>query len=386
MLEHWSLDPDVTYLNHGTVGAPPCRVLAAQQRLRDEMVRQPSRFLLRELSSITVGAAPLPKPRLRAAADEVAAFLGARGDDLVFVDNATTGVNAVLRSFDLNPGDEILLLDGCYGAVLNTARFVARERGATARTMPLPYPLPKYEDVPHLIAGALSPTTRIVVVDHIMSERALLLPVAEIAAACRARGAAVFVDGAHAPGAIPLDIPSLGVDWYTGNLHKWAQAPHTSAILWAAPERQSALHPVVISWGLDRGFTAEFDQVGTRDPTAHLAAPEGIAFMRDLGLHDMRRYNHALALDTAALLTSRLGTPFDEDPRWVGTMVTVPLPERAGRTKEDAGRLRDALLFEDHIEVQLHAWRDRLWVRVSAQVYNDISDIERLASALTARF
>jgi isopenicillin-N epimerase len=385
MLGHWHLDPDVTYLNHGTVGAPPRRVLDAQQRLRDEMERQPSRFLLRELSSIVVGGGPLPIPRLRAAAAEVAAFVGARGDNLVFVDNATTGVNAVLRSFDLRPGDEILLLDGCYGAVLNTARYVARERGGTARTVPLPNPLPAYEEVAGLIAGAMSPSTRIVVVDHIMSERALCLPVAEIAAACRARGAAVLVDGAHAPGAIPLDIPSLGADWYTGNLHKWAQAPHTSAILWAAADRQAGLHPVVISWGLDQGFTAEFDMVGTRDPTAHLVAPEGIAFMRDLGFETMWRYNHGLAWEAAALLTARLGTAIDGDERWVGTMVTVPLPERAGRTREDAGRLRDALLFEDRIEVQLHAWHDRLWVRVSAQVYNDIHDVERLAAALVAR-
>lgn len=385
MLEHWCLDPDVTYLNHGTVGAPPRRVLAAQQQLRDEMERQPSRFLLRELSSIAVGGGPLPKPRLRAAADRVATFLGARGDDLVFVDNATTGVNAVLRSADLRPDDEILLLEGCYGAVLNTARYVARERGGHVRTVPIPDPLPEYDAVADVIASAIGPSTRIVVVDHVMSERALLLPVAEIAAACRARGAAVLVDGAHAPGAMPLDIPSLGAEWYTGNLHKWAQAPHTSGILWAAPDRQAALHPVVISWGLDQGFTAEFDLVGTRDPTAHLAAPEGIAFMTDLGFEAMCRYNHALACESAALLSSRLGTAFRPDERWIGTMVTVPLPERAGRTKEDAGRLRDALLVEDRIEVQLHASRDRLWVRVSAQVYNDIQDVERLATALAAR-
>jgi isopenicillin-N epimerase len=309
MLEHWSLDPDVTYLNHGTVGAPPCRVLAAQQRLRDEMVRQPSRFLLRELSSITVGAAPLPKPRLRAAADEVAAFLGARGDDLVFVDNATTGVNAVLRSFDLNgrgrdsPARRLLRRRAEHGAL----RGARARRDGTDGAPALSAAGVRRRAAPHRRRDSPPPRASSSWTTSCRSARCCL-PVAEIAAACRARGAAVFVDGAHAPGAIPLDIPSLGVDWYTGNLHKWAQAPHTSAILWAAPERQSALHPVVISWGLDRGFTAEFDQVGTRDPTAHLAAPEGIAFMRDLGLHDMRRYNHALALDTAALLTSRLGT------------------------------------------------------------------------------
>lgn len=385
MLEHWSLDPEVTYLNHGTVGAPPRRVLAAQQRIRDEMERQPSRFLLRELSAIVVGSGPLPKPRLRAAADAIAAFVGARGDDLVFVDNATSGVNAVLRSFDFRAGDEILLLEGCYGAVLNTARYVARGFGGTARTVALPRPLPQRDAVAGIIADAVGPTTRIVVVDHIMSDSALLLPVAEIAAACRARGAAVLVDGAHAPGAIPLDIPALGVDWYTGNLHKWAQAPHTSGILWASSERQPAVHPVVISWGLDQGFTTEFDLVGTRDPTAHLAAPEGIAFMRDLGLERMQRYNHQLAWEAANLLTSRLDTRLDGDERWVGTMVSVPLPERAGSTPEEAARLRDVLLLEDHIELHVHAARGCLHVRMCAQVYNDMADIERLASVLRAR-
>jgi isopenicillin-N epimerase len=385
MLEHWCLDPDIVYLNHGTVGAPPRRVLEAQQRIRDEMERQPSRFLLRELSRIVVGGGPLPKPRMRGAADTVAEFLGARGDDLVFVDNATSGVNAVLRSLDLRAGDEILLLEGCYGAVLNTARYVARERDGAVRTVVLPDPLPNRDAVAGWIAEAIGPKTRVLVVDHIMSESALLLPVAEIAAASRARGAAVLVDGAHAPGAIALDIPALGVDWYTGNLHKWAHSPHTSGILWASPECQAGLHPVVISWGLDQGFTTEFDLVGTRDPSAHLAAPEGIAFMRDLGVEEMRVYNHALAWESAQLLSSCLGTPIGKDEQWVGTMVTIPLPDRAGSTVEDAGRLRDALLFEDQIEVQLHASRGRLWVRVSAQVYNDIRHVERLAEALRAR-
>lgn len=385
MLEHWVLDPEVVYLNHGTVGAPPRRVLEAQQRIRDEMERQPSRFLLRELSAIGVGSSPPPKPRMRAAADSVAEFLGARGDDLVFVDNATTGVNAVLRSLDLRAGDEILLLEGCYGAVLNTARYVARERGGSVRTVTLPDPLPDPGEIPDVIAAAVGPKTRVAVVDHIMSESALLLPLAEIARTCQARGVAVLADGAHAPGAIALDIPSLGVDWYVGNLHKWAHAPHTSGILWAAPERQPGLHPVVISWGLDEGFTTEFDLVGTRDPSAHLAAPEGIAFIRDLGVEETRAYTHALAWESARLLSARLGTPIGKDERWVGAMVTVPLPERAGGTREDAGRLRDALLFEDGIEVQLHAARDRLWVRVCAQVYNEIRDVERLADALAAR-
>jgi isopenicillin-N epimerase len=196
---------------------------------------------------------------------------------------------------------------------------------------------------------------------------------------------AVLVDGAHAPGAIPLDVAGLGVDWYAANLHKWAWSPRSCSILWAAPERQAGLHAPVVSWGLDQGFTAEFDWPGTRDPSPALAAPEGIAFMRELGVDAVQGWDHALAWQAGRLLTERWGTRLVQEEAQIGTMITVPLPARAGTTREDAARLRDALLFEDRIEVQLHEFRGGLWVRVSAQVYNEIADVERLAEAVAAR-
>lgn len=385
MLAHWALDPACLYLNHGTVGVTPRRVLAAQQVIRDEIERQPSRFMLRELTEIDMGARNPGPPRMRAAAEVVGAFVGARGDDLAFVDNATTGMNAVLRSLTLRPGDEILLTDLGYGAVTNIARFVARERGATVKTVEIPYPLHDPGEASSAIAAAIGPRTRVAVVDHITSESALLLPLAEIAARCRARGVPVLVDGAHAPGAIALDIPALGVDWYVANLHKWAWAPRSSGILWAPLGRQAGLHPPVISWGLDQGFTAEFDFVGTRDPSAHLAAPAAIAFLRELGFDDVRAYNHGLAWSAARLLAGRWGTSLSMPESMVATMATVPLPERLGAASEDAARLRDALLFEDRIEVPVAAARGRLWLRISAQIYNELSDYERLAEAVARR-
>jgi len=385
MLAHWALDPTIAYLNHGTVGATPRRVLAAQQAVRDEIERQPSRFLLRELTAIDMGARHPGPPRMRAAADVVGAFVGARGDDLAFVDNATTGVNAVMRSLVLRPGDEILITSYVYGAVANIARFVARERGAVVKTVEIPFPLHDPGEVVSAIAAAVGPRTRVVVADHITSETALLLPLAEIAARCRARGVPVLADGAHAPGAIALDIPALGVDWYVANLHKWAWVPRSSGILWAPLGRQAGLHPAVISWGLDQGFTAEFDLVGTRDPSAHLAAPAAIAFLRELGFEAVCAHNHALAVSAARLLAARWGTALASPESMIATMATVPLPARFGTTREEAARLRDALLFEDRIEVQLHAAHGRLWVRVSAQVYNELSDYERLAEAVARR-
>jgi len=385
MLEHWLLDPAVTYLNHGTVGATPRRVLAAQQALRDEIERRPSQFLLRELTSVRVGGPRAEPPRMRAAAAEVAAFFGARGDDLVFVENITTGANAVLQSLPLAPGDEILVADLAYGGVVNAARYAARRAGAVVKTVEMPHPVRDPGEVADAFAAALTARTRLALVDHITAESALLLPLAEIARRCRARGVPVLADGAHAPGAIALDIPALGVDWYTGNLHKWAWTPRSAGILWVAPERQADLHPTVISWGLDQGMTAEFDLLGTRDPTTYLAAPAALAFLRELGLDAVRAYNHDLAWSGARRLAARWDTPFETPESMIGTMATVPLPESMGSTREDAAALRDQLLFEDAIEVQVHAWRGRLHVRISAQIYNDAADIERLAEAVARR-
>ncbi len=384
MLAEWLLDPDVTYLNHGTVGAPPARVLKTQQALRDEVERAPSRFMLRELS----GEHPAPwrrESRLREAAAPVAAFLGARRDDLVFVPSVTTGTNAVLRSVALEPGDEVVISDLAYGAVTLAANVVARERQATLRTIETPHPVRSREAMVEAFAAALTPRTKLVIVDHITAQTALVMPVAEIALRCRPLGIPVLVDGAHAPGALAVNIPALGVDYYSANLHKWAHAPRACGILWAAPDRQPHLHHPVVSWGSDKGFLREFEWQATGDPTTYLSAPDGIALLQEWGFEAVLGYMHGLAWHAADLLSTRWQTTFDTPREMVGAMVTVPLPERAGATDDEAKRLRLSLLVDDRIEVQLHAWRGRLWTRVSAQVYNDRSDIERLADAVLGK-
>ncbi len=382
MRPEWPLEPRVTYLNHGTVGVTPNRILAAQQAIHDEIERRPSDYLLRELTSIVVGRPRPDKPRMRQAADVVAEFLGARGDDLVFVDNATTGANAVLRSFPLEPGEEILVTDLGYGGVTQAAAFAARERRGVLRTAVTPYPVRSSAELVDAVVSAIGPKTRLAVIDHITSQSALILPVAEIARQCHARGVAVLADGAHAPGAISFDIPSLGVDWYVANLHKWMWTPRSSGILWAPAERQQDLHPAVISWGLDQGFTAEFDLPGTRDPSAHLAAPAAIAMMRELGVADVQRYNHALVWAGARRLAERWNVQLETPESLVGTMATVVLPESVGRTVDESLDVRDRLLFEHGIEVQLHSFRDRLHARISAQIYNTMEDIDQLAESV----
>jgi len=381
----WALDPAITYLNHGTVGAPPRRVLEAQQRLRDEIERQPAKFLLRDLSAIRVGQPSATPGLLRQAADAVGAFLGVAGNDLVFVDNVTAAVNAVVGSLEFRPGDEIVISKLAYGGVARAVAFAARQAGAEVTTIDVPFPPDSEAPLIDAFDRALSPRTRLVIVDHITAESALVMPVAAIAAHAKAHGAMVLVDGAHAPGAIPVDITALGVDFYAATLHKWAWAPRSCGILWAAPPHQSVLHPPVVSWGLDTGFTREFDWVGTRDPTAHLTAPQALAFMAEFGVERVQAYNHGLAWQAGQLLTANWGTSVATPESLIGTMVTVPLPDRFGSTTADAARLRDALLFDDHIEVQLHASKGRLWTRVSAQIYNDIDDMQRLADAVLRR-
>ena len=384
MRSEWMLDPDCTYLNHGTVGAPPRKVLAVQQAIRDEIERNPARFLIRELAD--VGEIVMSaRPRMRQAAEAVASFLGARGEDLMFVDNATTGVSSVLRSMKFETGDEIVITDHVYGAVGKAARFIAGRSGARVRPVDLPGPPYEAAGIVDAIERALTPRTRLLIVDHVTSGTALIFPVREIVARAKQRGIAVLVDGAHAPGALDLDLPSLGVDWYTGNLHKWAMAPRSSAILWVAPHRHAETHPAVLSWGLEHGLAAEFDLTGTRDPSVWLAAPAGIEFMRELGVDAMRAYNHAFTWNGARMLCDRWGTQLPAGESLIGCMLTLPLPERMGTTAEDATRLKDALLYEDNIEAQIHARGGSIWLRLSAQVYNDAQDLDRLIAGIEKR-
>ena len=383
------LEPGGTYLNHGTVGVTPTAVMQARAAILAEIERHPSRFMLRELAHLRFGAATEPErlPRLRAAAARVGAFLGGSGERLAFVDNATAGCNAVLRSIDWQVGDEILVSDHGYGGVTRAATFLARERGAVVRTLAWPFPALGEQAFVDAVAAAIGPRTRLAVLDHVTSETALVLPIAAMAAACRARGVPVLVDGAHAPGAIALDIESLGVDWYAANLHKWAFAPRACGVLWAAPGRERGLHPAVISWGVDHDdWLQEFDWQGTRDPSPWLAAPAGIAFIKEtLGEAAMRAHNHRLACWAARYLGERWHREWRTPEAMTGCMATVPLPARAGgRDASEAQRLRDVMLAAHRIEVPVIARGGRLWARLSLQVYNDESDIERFAEAVEA--
>ena len=375
MWSEFLLEDGIVFLNHGSYGATPRVVLAAQDAWRARMERQPVHFMSRVLP----GA-------LREAAGVLAGFLGVSGDDLVFVENATAGVNAVMRGATLGPGDEVLTTDHAYPAIRNVLGLVCRESGATLVEAALPFPLSGDDQVVASVAAALSPRTRLAVFDHVTSETATVLPIAALAALCRSRGVPLLVDGAHAPGMLDLDIAAVGADWYVGNAHKWLFAPKGCGFLWAARLRQPGLHPPVVSHGLDQGFTAEFDWVGTRDPSAWLTVRDAIAFLKSLGPNGLgaaavRAHNNDLAAEAATLLSAAWGSEAGAPAAMRGAMATVRLP-LSGTTPEDAARLHDRLIDEHGIEVPVLALGGSLWVRISAQVYNEIEDYARLAQAV----
>jgi isopenicillin-N epimerase len=358
----WRLDPDFLTVNHGSFGATPLAVLVTQTDWRTRMEAQPSRFM----RTVLPGA-------LRAAADTLGAFLNANGADIAFLDNATAGCNAVLRSIRLRPGDEVLVLTHGYNAVRNTVRFVTDRADARMTEAAIPFP-PDDDAMVAGVAAALTGRTRLAVIDHITSASALLLPLERIVAACRAAGVPVLVDGAHAPGQIDLDVPAIGADFYTGNCHKWLCATKGVAFLWATPERQPDLHPTIISHGLGSGFLAEFDWTGTRDFSAFLTVPAAIDFHHRLGGASLRARNIALAAEASATIARRLNTEAITTNTAMG-LVRLPLPATA------SGTVRDRLMAAG-TDAPAHPIDGALWLRLSAFAYNDLSDYERLADIL----
>ena len=367
----WDLDPAFLTVNHGSFGAAPRTVVAAQRAWQDRMERQPSRFM----NTVYPGA-------IRSAAAVLGAFLNADPDHLVFVDNATTGCNAVVRSLPLRKGDRIAILSHAYGAVHNTIRFVAEQTGAHIVRAAVPFPDPTEDALVAAIEGVLTPETKLAVLDHITSGSAIVLPMQRIVAACHAAGVKVLVDGAHAPGQIDLDLQAIGADWYVGNCHKWLCAPKGCAFLYAKPPAQAGLHPGTISHGYGQGFLAEFDWTGTTDPSRFLAIDAAIAFHHELGGASLRARNKVLAAQGGALIAQRLNTNVGASGATAGAMATIRLPVD-DPSPEYALRIRRQLM-DAGTDAPVHALDGALWLRISAFAYNEPADYARLAELVLA--
>jgi isopenicillin-N epimerase len=369
----WTLYPTVDFLNHGSFGATPRPVLESQARWRAEIEQQPVHFFARRLPGLLEGV------RAR-----VARFLDADPEGLAFVPNATTGVATVLQGLDWAPGDELLLSDSAYFAVKQAARALSDRWGVLVRTATVPFPLGAPEEVTAAFAAAITPKTKLIVVDHIVSATALVQPAADVVALGHAHGIPVLVDGAHGPGQLDLSLRSIDADFYTGNLHKWVCTPKGAAILYVAPAWRGRLHPLPVSHAYGAGFAAEFDWTGTADPTAWLAVPDALDFFDALGWDAMRAANHALVQRGRAVIAEALGSelPHPDDARMYGSMATIRVPWADPATAAQLGALTAALFAAHRIEVPFTQYDDRAWVRISGQLYNHPAQYERLADIL----
>jgi isopenicillin-N epimerase len=369
------LRKDVTFLNHGSFGACPRPVFERYQAWQREVEAEPVDFLGRRVSGL------LAEARAR-----LAAFVGTEANNLVFVPNTTFGLNVVARSLGLQPGDEVLSTNHEYGAIERTWRFNGAKTGA--RYISQPIPLPVEEDrqavVDQLWEGVTA-RTRVIAISHISSPTAIIFPVAEICARARAAGIITVIDGAHAPGQVDLALDDWGPDFYVGNCHKWLSAPKGTAFLYANPDRQAILEPLVISWGWESmhpgpsRFIDYFEWVGTQDPSAYLSVPAAVEFQEQHNWPRVRAACHQLLNQARHRIGELTGLPpiTPDTAEWWSQMCSIPLPDAL------VDRLGGRLWEQWKIEVPITSWNGQRFVRVSIQAYNTEQDIERLVQALT---
>jgi isopenicillin-N epimerase len=385
--DRWLLDPEVIFLNHGSFGATPKAVLDEQTLIRQRIETEPLLFFDHHYLD-----------EVDRARTDLASFVGAQADDLAFVVNATTGVNTVLRSLRLEPGDELLVTDHEYNACRNAIEAVAAAGGAEVVVVPIPFPLTGEDEVVDLVLARLSQKTRILLIDHVTSQTGLVLPIERLVSKVQADGVDVLVDGAHAPGMVTLDLDSLGAAYYTGNCHKWLCAPKGAGFLHVRQDRREGVRPLVISHGANASatersrFHLEHDWTGTRDPSAWLSVPAALREMESMvegGWDEVRRRNRELVLEGRRVLCAALGIEMPCPESMIGSLASLPLPEGEGELINELFPF-DGLqvrLFQDYrIEVPVIAWPapPRRLIRISAQLYNDRPQYVALAGALQA--
>jgi isopenicillin-N epimerase len=367
--ELFLIDPDVVFLNHGSFGATPRVVFEEYQRWQAEVERQPVEFLGRRADTL-----------LDNARAKLATYLDADVDDLVFVTNATSGLNVIARSFPLETGDEILSTDHEYGALDLTWDYLCGKAGAHWVRHHIPLPVTSHEEIVESFWSAVTPRTKIIFLSHVSSPTALILPIKEICARAREAGILTVIDGAHAPGHIPVDLKEIGADIYSGNCHKWLCAPKGSGFLHVRPEHHEWVESLTISWGWrgESTFVSRNQWQGTRDIAAFLSVPAAIEFQQKHNWDAVRSRCHDLARETRRAIDDLTGLePISPDsPDWFAQMVACPLPI------EDVVATKERLYNEFKIEAPLVEWQDKKMIRVSYQGYNDHDDLEKLMTAL----
>ncbi len=383
----WPLHPGITFLNHGSFGSCPKPVRDAQDHYRACLESEPIDFLVRDL-----------EPLLDKARGALASFIGATPKNLVFVPNVTTGINAVLRSLRFSPGDELLVTNQEYNACRNVLNYVAELSGATVVVAEIPFPIADPAQAIEVLRSALTPRTRLALVDHVTSQTGVVLPIPEIIQLLRERGVLVLVDGSHAPGMIPLFLDAWAPDFYTANCHKWICAPKGAGFLVVNETLQSKVRPTVISHGANSSRTdrsrylIEFAWPGTHDPSAFLSVPHALEFMATLlpgGWPALMARNRALALAARAKLCDTLGVPPPAPESMIGSLAAVPIAEAHSECRPTSplyiDSLQETLRWRHNIEVPVIPWPafPKRLLRISAQVYNSLDQYDALCLALT---
>jgi isopenicillin-N epimerase len=376
--QYFLLNPDIIFLNHGSFGACPSPVFTAYQDWQRKLENQPVRFLGRELPHFD-----------RQARQALANYLQTDADNLVFITNATQGVNIITRSLDLGPGDEILTTNHEYGACDYTWEFCCKKTGATYTHQPISLPARTTEEITEQFWQAVTPHTKVIYLSHITSPTALRMPVEIICARARQMGIMTLVDGAHAPGQIPLDLDALGADWYVGNLHKWALSPKGAGFIYARPEVQHLVEPLIVSWGYHATpettsgsqYQDYLGWTGTKDPAASLSVPAALQFMQEHNWDKVRQDCHAILHQALQRICDLVQVeplyPLESD--LYHQMGIAPLPPHT-----DLAALKTRLYDEHCVEVPLIDWNGRKFVRVSVQGYNTPDDLEALSAGLRA--
>jgi isopenicillin-N epimerase len=375
----WLLDAEVTFLNHGSFGSCPQPVLDVQGDFRRRFERDPVRFVERMLEGL------LDEARI-----SVGAFLGADPADVVFVPNATTGVNTVLQSLPLGKADELIVTDHAYNACRNALDHYAERAGARVAVVRIPFPVRDPDEIVDAVLATVTPRTRLALFDHVTSPTALVFPIERLVRELDARGVETLIDGAHAPGMLPVDLRALGATYYAANFHKWCCAPKGAGMLYVQRDRQKTIRPLVISHGAnsprtDRSrFHLEFDWTGTHDLSAVLSIPYALRYLDGIvpgGFAALMPMNHALALEARRILADRLDVELPCPDDMVGSMAALALPDASAAEAESLHR---ALQDRWRIEVPIFTWpaAPKRLVRVSAQIYNQRAQYERLADAL----
>jgi isopenicillin-N epimerase len=373
------LDPDLVFLNHGSFGAVPRMVMEHYQHLQREMERNPVAWLGRRADELMADA----RGRL-------AAFVGARADDVVFFPNPTTAINMVVGNLRLQPGEQVVTTDHEYGAMDRTWRKYCAQTGAEYVRVPIPLPVTTAADFVERVWAAVTPATRVLFLSHLTSATALVFPVEELCRRARAAGILAIVDGAHVPAHLPLDLSTLECDIYTGALHKWLCAPKGCSFLYARPEVQEWLLPLVVSWGWESDhpsgstFIDHHEWQGTRDLSPFLAVGAAIDFVEAHDWAAVQAEGHARVLRARAAVDELTGlspispaTPIDHE--WIGQLASIRLP-----ADTDVVALKDQLFDLYRIEVPLHRWNDQPLLRVSCTAHTTDADVEALVAALAA--